>query len=148
MKRSVVTAFFLCGLAGLAGCPIYDHESDGCFRDSDCAQNYFCDNATGDCRLVTSVGCTKPSDCGMTSTCTPSGQCASGDCSFYDHSCVAGYRCDSSSGVWQCVASDSGSAGEAGASGATAAAAAGQGDQSGGASGAPDMSGGGVSGAQ
>jgi len=30
MKRPVVTFVLLCTVAGLAGCPIYDHESAGC----------------------------------------------------------------------------------------------------------------------
>jgi hypothetical protein len=114
MKRPVVTAVILFAVAGLAGCPIYDHENDGCYRDSDCAQNYFCDKTTGDCRSASAYSCTKPSDCDRTSTCTPSGQCMSGDCYF--NGCVAGFFCDSSTGIWQCIANGTGEAGAAGAS--------------------------------
>ncbi len=145
MKRPVVTAMFLFALAGLAGCPIYDHESAGCFRDSDCAQNYFCDSVSGDCRLpTTGFTCNKPSDCDETSTCTASGQCMSGDCSFYNHACVAGFRCDSSSGIWQCVANSSA---EAGATSTGGAAGEGGSVAIAGASGASETSTGGVAGA-
>ncbi len=144
MKRPVVTAMFLFALAGVAGCPIYDHESAGCYRDSDCGQNYFCDNA-GDCRLATTgFSCTTPSECDETSTCTASGQCMIGDCSFYNHACVAGFRCDSSSGIWQCVANGTGAAG---ATSISPGGAAGEGG-SGAASGAPQTSNGGVAGAE
>jgi hypothetical protein len=153
MKRPVVTAVFLCALAGLAGCPIYDHENDGCETDSDCAQAYACNLQTGDCYMPSSFTCSKPSDCDATSTCTPNNQCMPGDCSFYNV-CVAGYRCDSSTGIWECVANDSGAAGEAGAtatgaggaSGATAAA--GQPSMSVGAGGQPSAAAGGAASAQ
>ena len=122
MKRPVVTAVFLCAIASLAGCPIYDHEDDGCYRDSDCARSYICDYQTGNCVLPNSTrGCTKPADCDSTSTCTPAGVCQPGDCTF-SHGCVSGYFCDSSSGIWQCVPNGSvsgaaGSPGEGGAGG-------------------------------
>jgi hypothetical protein len=146
MKRPVVTAMFLFALAGLAGCPIYDHESAGCFRNSDCAQNYFCDSASGDCRLATTgYTCSQPSDCAETSTCTASGQCMIGDCSFYNHACVAGFRCDSSSGIWQCVANGTAEAGVSGAGGAPSE---GGSLAVAGASGASETSTGGVAGAE
>src|SRR5947209_8386198 len=120
MKRPVVTAVFLFAVVGLAGCPVYDHESDGCYRDSDCARDFVCDVHSGDCVVATDVRCYAPSDCDTSSTCTPAGFCMSGDCSFYD-GCVAGYRCDSSNDVWQCVANGSGgtsgAAGQGGAAG-------------------------------
>jgi hypothetical protein len=148
MKRPLVTAVFLCAIAGLAGCPIYDHESDGCYRDSDCALNYICNNRTGDCVVPSNFSCTRPSDCDSTATCTPAGVCMSGDCTFYN-GCVAGYRCDSSQGFWGCVPNGSGAAGQAGASNETAAAgqggSAGQGGQSSTSAGA-DTAGGGLAG--
>ncbi|HWZ91191.1 MAG TPA: hypothetical protein VNW92_20160 [Polyangiaceae bacterium] len=143
MKRPVVTLVLLCAVVGLAGCPIYDHESAGCYQDSDCALNYVCNQHNGDCVPVSNVYCTQPSDCDTTATCTPAGQCMPGDCSFY-HGCVAGYRCDSSSGIWGCVPNASGAAGAGGASSDGALAGqggmAGQGGQSIGASGASDAS--------
>jgi hypothetical protein len=117
MKRPMVTAVLLFAVAGLAGCPIYDHESDGCYRDSDCAQSYVCDTNSGACVLPNMPSCSKPSDCDSTYTCTSAGVCLTGDCTF--NSCVSGYRCDSSGGTWACVANGSiGAAGESGAAGA------------------------------
>jgi hypothetical protein len=140
MKRPVVTAVFLFVIAGLAGCPIYDHENAGCYQDRDCGSSFVCNTQTGDCVAIDSARCTRPTDCDSTFTCTSEGICRSGDCSF--SSCVAGYRCDSSSGIWQCVANGSGEAGssaQAGEGGASA----GQGGAAGqaaAASGAADMS--------
>jgi hypothetical protein len=116
MKRPVVTAVFLFAVAGLAGCPVYDHDSDGCYRDSDCARNYVCNQNNGDCVLANDLSCSRPSDCDSTSTCTSAGLCAYGDCTF--NGCVAGYRCDSSTKVWLCVANGSGAAGASGQAGA------------------------------
>jgi hypothetical protein len=149
MKRPVLTAGFLFAVAGLAGCPMYDHEDAGCYRDSDCARGYWCDQHNRDCVVANGVPtCAKPSDCDTTSTCAPAGVCEYGDCDL-NHGCVAGYRCDSSSGVWECVPNGSISD-EAGASSTAAGASAGgaAGEQSAGMSGAPDMSTGGVAGAQ
>ena len=113
MKRAVVTAVFLCAVAALSGCPIYSHEDEGCFRNSDCAPGYACDDNSGQCLLQGNGNfCSRPEDCGSTQTCGSLGQCASGDCSF--NGCVSGYRCDSSSGTWMCVSKLSGSAGSSG----------------------------------
>ena len=145
MNRSVVTAGWLFGLAGLAGCPIYDHEDAGCFRDGDCASNYVCDQPSGACVFATNSGCTKPSDCNATATCTEAGVCVFGDCTF--NGCVAGYHCDSSSGIWTCVSGASGGSGgssQAGEAGSSSAGAAAQ--SAGGASGAAGASTGGVAG--
>jgi hypothetical protein len=122
MKRPVVTALFLCAVAALAGCPIYDHEDNGCFHSSDCAQGYSCDRGSGECILSSGDnGCSKPSDCGVNETCSKAAECVSGDCSF--SGCVSGYTCDSSSGTWACVLTSSigggaGAANEGGAAGA------------------------------
>ncbi len=133
MKRPVVTALFLCAAAALAGCPIYDHEDAGCYRNSDCASGYVCDDHTGECYQpsVPSNGdnsCGKPSDCGVNETCSKTGQCVSGDCTF--SGCVSGYVCDSSSGTWQCISSAAvgaaGAGGMSGAAGDTAVGAAGE----------------------
>ena len=149
MKRPVVTAVLLLAVAGLAGCPIYDHENAGCYRDRDCASNYVCDRY-GDCVLPDNSFCNKPSDCASTSTCTPAGTCSIGDCSFLG--CVAGYTCDSSTGVWGCVVNGSGAGGASGQAGSTASAGqggagdqaasagAGQGGQSVASAGAADIS--------
>ena len=128
MKRPVITAGLLCALAGLAGCPIYDHENAGCHADRDCASNYVCDRHSGDCVQAFNSSCTKPSDCDATATCTPAGSCVFGDCTF--NPCFAGYRCDASSGIWSCVPNGSGAAGsssQGGESGASAAGATGVG---------------------
>lgn len=153
MKRPVLTAGFLFAVAGLAGCPIYDHQDAGCYRDSDCARGYWCDQQSGACVVVNGgPTCNKPTDCGATSTCTPAGVCQYGDCDL-NHGCVAGYQCDSSTGLWECVPNgsvpDAGSS-EAGASSTAAGASAGgaAGDQSAGTAGALDISTGGVAGAQ
>ena len=110
MKRALVTAVFLGAVAALGGCPIYNHEDGGCYRDSDCAPGYSCDDRTGDCYAPQVEGsCVRPSDCDANQTCNLSGECGSGDCTF--HGCVAGYTCDSSSGVWECVLTQNGAAG-------------------------------------
>jgi hypothetical protein len=137
MKRPVITAVLLFAVAGLAGCPVYDHENSGCYRNSDCAQSYVCDTQSGDCVAPGVYNCTKPADCDATYTCTSAGVCVPGDCTF--NGCLSGYRCDSSSDAWGCVlngsagaAGESGVAGESGASGAagqSSVAAAGQGGQ-------------------
>ena len=133
MKRPVITALFLCAVATLAGCPIYDHEDAGCYRSSDCAPGYSCDDRTGDCVLPSGDNtCRAPDDCGVNETCSRSAQCVAGDCSF--SGCVSGYRCSSSTGVWACVASTGGAAGEGGAAGSGALAGAG-GDSTGGVAG-------------
>jgi hypothetical protein len=119
MKRPVVTLLFLCAVASLSGCPIYDHQDAGCYHSSDCAPGYVCDDRSGDCYLPSSSsnGCSRPQDCPVNETCSRAAVCVSGDCSFPDTGCVSGYTCDSSSGIWACVPSGSiGSAGAAGAS--------------------------------
>jgi hypothetical protein len=121
MKRPVVTALLLCAVATLAGCPIYDHNDDGCRRSSDCGPGYSCNQDTGDCFQPNDNSCSKPSDCGVNQTCTKAGECVAGDCSF--SSCVSGYTCDPSSGTWGCVLTSSigaaGAGNEGGAAGAT-----------------------------
>jgi len=134
MKRPVVTALFLCAAAALPGCPIYDHQDGGCYRNSDCASGYVCDDNTGECYLPgippSDSSCNKPGDCGVNETCSKLRQCVSGDCTF--SGCVSGYSCDSSSGTWECVPSSSaGAAGAGGMSGAAGAPAAGAGGDSG-----------------
>ena len=113
MKRAVLAAVFLASVATLGGCPIYNHEDDGCYRDSDCGIDYACDRQTGECYLPgNGDSCRRPSDCGVNQTCDVDGRCVAGDCSF--NGCVSGYRCDSSSGIWKCVSTAGG--GSAGAS--------------------------------
>ena len=132
MKRPVVTALFLCAAAALSGCPIYDHEDAGCYRNSDCATGYVCDDGTGECYQPSSPtdgsGCSKPSDCDVNETCSKAGECVSGDCTF--SGCVSGYVCDSSSGRWACTSGASGSAGASGDGGAAGAPTAGTGGDS------------------
>ena len=119
MKRR---AFAPAGLPGilllsafsLVGCPIYDHEEEGCFRREDCAPGYSCDRNTGECVGPGSTdGCTRPSDCGSNETCDKNGDCRLGDCSFADIGCVDGYQCSKASGAWRCVAEGSPSSGGA-----------------------------------
>ena|SRR5882724_6989165 len=129
MKRPVVTALVLCAVATLAGCPIYDHQDAGCYRTSDCAPGYVCDDRSGDCFLPGPVnGCARPEDCGVNQTCSKNAECVAGDCTFAG--CVSGYECDSSSGIWSCVLNGSAGAGNAGAAG-TALGASGAGGQAG-----------------
>ena len=120
MKRPVGTLLFLCAVATLSGCPIYDHQDAGCYHSSDCTPGYVCDDRSGDCYLPSSSsgnGCSQPQDCAVNETCSKAAQCVAGDCSFSSTGCVSGFTCDSSSGVWSCVPSGSiGSAGAAGAS--------------------------------
>jgi len=122
MKRVAVTVFFLSAVATLGGCPIYSHDDQGCFRDSDCASGYACDELSGACYLPDeSHSCRGPADCGTSKTCGRAGLCVVGDCSF--NGCVAGFECDSSSGLWECVAQTAGAAGSssAGAGGSSGA---------------------------
>ena len=128
MKRALVTTWFLCAAALLGGCPIYNHEDDGCYRDRDCAPGYYCDDRSGDC-IAESVAttCSRPSQCTGNQTCNRQGVCVSGDCTF--NGCVAGYLCSSDSGIWSCVprSTSGGSAGAAGEPAAGASGAAGAG---------------------
>jgi hypothetical protein len=125
MKRPVLTALFLCAVAVLPGCPIYDHGDNGCYRSSDCDTGYACDTNSGECYLPSngnSVGssCHEPSDCVTNTTCSRAGECVAGDCYF--SGCVSGYTCSSSSGLWACVSNaDLGGAGAAGFAAAGAA---------------------------
>jgi hypothetical protein len=119
MKRPVVTALFLCAVATLSGCPIYDHEDAGCYHSSDCGSGYVCDSRSGDCYLPNS--CSRPQDCAVDETCTSAGECVSGDCTFPGSGCVSGYTCDSSSGVWSCVPNGSAGAANDGTAGALGA---------------------------
>jgi hypothetical protein len=132
MKRPVVTALFLCAAAALSGCPIYDHEEAGCYRDSDCAIGYACDVNSGECFQPTSPsggnGCSQPTDCGVNETCSKAALCVSGDCSF--SGCVSGYTCDSSSGKWECTSLTGGTPGASGEGGAAGAPEAGAGGDS------------------
>lgn len=126
-KRALLVAVSLVGIASLGGCPIYSHDDDGCWHDRDCADGYSCDENTGDCYLASSPSngrCSVPSDCGVNQTCTASGVCKSGDCSF--NGCPAGYLCDSSSGVFACIVSvNSGGVAGAGGGGSAGSGAAG-----------------------
>ncbi len=116
MKRAFLAAVFLASVSMLGGCPIYNHDEDGCYRDSDCGIDYSCNRQTGDCYLPGGGdSCRRPSDCGVNQTCNVDGRCVSGDCSF--DGCVSGYRCDSSSGIWECVSTASGGSGGASSTG-------------------------------
>jgi hypothetical protein len=124
MKRPVGTLLFLCAVATLSACPIYDHQDAGCYHSSDCAPGYVCDRQTGDCFLPSSANtCSTPADCGVNQTCGRTAQCVAGDCTF--SGCVSGYECDSSSGIWACV--PGGGAANGGAAGAAVSDAGGQG---------------------
>lgn len=129
MKRPVLTTFLVLAAAFTAGCPVYDHENAGCFVDQDCATGYFCDTNTGTCYapVYQQPTCIRPADCLSSQTCTVSGVCADGDCSFHGSQCVAGYVCAHSTGVWACelggasgAGGSSGSAGQSGTGGSTA----------------------------
>lgn len=96
-----------------SGCPIYESDESGCYSDFDCADGYFCDDASLTC-VGTGPGtasCEKPSDCGTNETCSRSGSCLVGDCHFSSVGCVRGFTCSSESGRWQCEPSGSASGG-------------------------------------
>jgi hypothetical protein len=128
MNKSAFPAALLLIAAGLSGCPIYDHHDSGCYRDSDCAPGYLCNDDTGDCYPEDDDGaaCRRPGDCGTNETCSRSGTCTTGDCHFSGVGCVRGYTCSSASGRWECVddtpsagGSSSGASGAAGQAGET-----------------------------
>ena len=63
-------------------------------------------------------------DCPESFTCSKNARCLPGDCYFND--CVAGFRCESSTGSWQCLPGSAGAGGagenemtQAGAGGGT-----------------------------
>lgn len=125
MKRAVLSSVFLAALATLGGCPIYSHEDEGCWRDRDCDHGYLCDDNSGTCYLPGSSNarCVRPADCGVNQTCSSAGVCVSGDCSF--SGCVSGYRCDVSTGIWQCVSNANNGTPNGGAGGGSSAGAGG-----------------------
>ncbi|MBX3128230.1 MAG: hypothetical protein KF718_16015 [Polyangiaceae bacterium] len=120
---------FASGVAlALAGCPIYPEEPYGCVSHSDCGPGRQCDSTSGVCFLPKggtggqsgAQTCSAPSDCGVNETCSKTGQCRIGDCSF--HGCVAGYSCEVVGGAFTCAPSGSGGAGGAGGSAGSAGA--------------------------
>ncbi len=132
MKRAAVTVILFGALAALGGCPIYSHEDDGCYRNSDCAPGYRCDDYTGACLASSDPGanfCRAPSDCDQSYTCGKSGRCQPGDCYF--NGCVTGFQCQSSTGTWECAPNSSGAAGSSGTDNATQAGTAGVADPAG-----------------
>jgi len=115
MKRVGATVLFLGALAGLGGCPIYSHEDDGCYRDSDCAPGYLCDDNSGECLAPSNQNggsCRAPRDCSPSYTCSENGLCVAGDCYF--SGCVSGFQCQSSTGTWECMPTSMGAAGAGG----------------------------------
>jgi hypothetical protein len=134
MKKSALPAALLLFAASLSGCPIYDHDQRGCYRDSDCAAGYSCDTESGSCASEPeSAACRRPSDCETNETCSRSATCMVGDCHFESVGCVRGYVCASVDDRWACVDEDalgqggaaSGAAGEAAAAGGAGSATAG-----------------------
>lgn len=96
----------------LPGCPIYSDEVVylGCYGDYDCPGGT-CDYSTGNCvDYVALDRCDEPSDCGANETCSVSGVCKVGDCTF--HGCVSGYACTIASDTrWSCEPLASGTGG-------------------------------------
>ena len=117
MKRPALTTLLVLAAACMTGCPVYDHEADGCYRNQDCAVGYVCDVSNGLCVLqgVPPASCARPEDCRSNETCIADGSCQVGDCTFFGGQCVTGYDCTQSNGAWACV--PTGSAGAAGATG-------------------------------
>lgn len=121
MKKSALpAALLLIGVGlGLSGCPVYDTADAGCYDDYDCPSNQYCDYPSGVCVGNTqqppanSSSCNEPSDCGANETCSRSGICEEGDCSFRSVGCVKGFVCSGKSGRWTCVeqGSETGDAG-------------------------------------
>ena len=123
MKKSAIPVALLLIAAGLSGCPIYDHDEAGCYRDSDCESGYLCDVDTGSCYAeVVGAACRRPSDCENNETCSRSATCMVGDCHFAGVGCVQGYSCADVDGRWGCVDDDlaQGGAPSQGAAGAPA----------------------------
>ena len=127
MKKSALPAALLLIAASLSGCPIYDHDERGCYRDSDCAAGYSCDTETGSCLSEPeSAACRRPSDCETNETCSRSATCMIGDCHFESVGCVRGYVCASVDDRWACVDEDDlGQGGAASVPGGTGGATAG-----------------------
>lgn len=132
MKPTALVLLVLAAGAMLPGCPIYGSD-DGCVYDSDCPTSYVCDGTLGLCRPPSDFRCTKPLDCASNETCSRDGMCRTGDCSWAEVGCVAGYTCSKASGLWECVPRNGGSGGS-GAAG-EGGAASGAGGASGGAGG-------------
>lgn len=116
MKRALLTGFALVGATLLSGCPIYPEDRLVCETSLDCPDGYACSAATGYCYLPSGSGggpnggsCDEPKDCDFNETCSSSGVCKTGTCSF--HGCVAGYTCAIEQGAWTCVAGGSGGSG-------------------------------------
>jgi hypothetical protein len=121
MNKTVYPALLLLVATGLAGCPVYDHEDDGCYTDSECAAGYLCDARQGLCYAPDSGSCTKPADCGPNETCGRLGICSPGNCRFDSVGCVEGYTCSVLDDRWQCIRGyDDGAGGAGGASGGAA----------------------------
>jgi hypothetical protein len=114
MKKWALPALLLSIGIGLSGCPIYDHDDEGCYVDSDCAAGYSCDDHSGACYRNDNDACRKPSDCGANETCSRSGSCMPGDCHFESIGCIRGFVCSSESGRWECVDDDAAAAGGGG----------------------------------
>src|SRR5687768_12256731 len=104
MKRALLWSVALSGAFTLTGCPIYPDEDIGCFSDSDCGNEYYCDYPSGACVLRDDSQqdfCGAPADCPVNYTCGVNRTCQPGSC--YSHGCVAGFTCESASGRWSCV---------------------------------------------
>jgi hypothetical protein len=139
-------AIFVLSAFSLVGCPIYDHEDEGCASTRDCAPGYSCDRNTGECVAPgDDGGCARPSDCGSNETCDRNGECRLGDCSFADIGCVDGFECQNAGGSWRCVPEGSGVGGSggqgSGVDNAAGTSAAGAPSDRGGAGGAPGSAG-------
>jgi hypothetical protein len=123
MRRALLLGSSAACALALSGCPIYPEEPYACSTNADCAKGELCDSYDGFCYVpkpgtggASGVSCDAPGDCGANETCSKSGQCRIGDCTF--HGCVTGWECSSASGVWTCVKSGSGgSGGDAGSGG-------------------------------
>ncbi len=124
MKKSALPAVLLLfgvGL-GVTGCPVYDSDDVGCFRNQDCAAGYLCDDQSGNCYADPTVApnaCNSPDDCGKNETCGRSGTCVTGDCHFSSVGCVNGYACSSTTGRWECLAQGPANNGGAASGGAS-----------------------------
>jgi hypothetical protein len=133
MKKVVVVGATLVLALVLPGCPIYPQESDVCYSDNDCEAGALCDESAGICVVPigpTGTGgmdsgtfCVAPEDCSVNETCSASGICTIGDCSFPGVGCVAGYSCGVADGVHACIPNGmSGTGGAPGAAGGPGAA--------------------------
>ncbi len=107
MKKLSLLGFMGLLVSTLAGCPIFDGDSPGCYGD------YCNDTTTGG---TYTTGCNRSSDCLENETCGSDFECHSGDCLSWG--CVSGFECviDQSTQTASCERGADGTGGGGGVS--------------------------------